>query len=203
MVGGQAQGVNDNGQVVGAVFQAEFSDLKTQGRFAIWRVDAAGAVTNIRNLGTLGGVAATAWDNNGLGNVAGDIWFDGTQTGFFWSENGGVVEINTDEAFGINDLDEVVGIHLGGNNGYVWSAAGGLTVMPDRAFAINNSSQVTGVPDSGVGPAWIWENGEVKLLPMPENRDFSWGLSINEAGWIVGWTTDVDGNNFANLWIPN
>jgi len=206
LVGGQAHQINDNGQVVGALFQTEFSSLTDQGRFAIWTVDAAGTVTNIRDLGTLGGVAASPWDNNALGNVAGNIWFGAAQqTGFFWSEQGGVVEINTEEALGINDNDEVVGVEGPNNTGFVWSSASGITVIPDGiAMSINNSGQVVGRADVGSDQqAFVWEAGEVTLLPMPENRDFSWAISVNEAGWIVGWSTDVDGNAYANLWMPN
>ena len=60
------------------------------------------------------------------------------------------------------------------------------------------------LPDIGAPEHYtlLWENDEVILLPMHQNRDFSWGLSINEAGWIVGWSTDVDGNEYANLWAP-
>ncbi len=196
LVGGSAISINDAGQIVGRFSTSEV---------AIWTIDADGNVLDERNLGNLGGAEAIAFDNNVHGNVVGDIFFGGTQTGFFWSEAGGVVEIGTEEALGINDNDEVVGVRLSsGNDGYVWTAAGGLTeIAGGIASAINNSGQVTGRPNSR-GPAFLWEDGEVKLLPMPENRDFGWGLSINEVGWIVGWSeSDVDGNHFAYLWIPN
>jgi probable HAF family extracellular repeat protein len=208
LVGGQAHQINDNGQVVGAVFQSEFSDLTAQGRFAIWRVDADGAVIDIRDLGTLGGVAASPWDNNVHGNVAGSIWFgSGQQIAFFWTELDGVIEIDgAAEGLGINDNDEVVGSRLPlGTGGYVWTASGGLTAVPSGILmTINNSNQAAGRADIGSPQqAFIWDDGEAKLLPMPENRDFSWANSINEARWIVGWSTDVDGNEYANLWMPN
>ena len=205
LVGGWAVSINDAGQVVGVFFPNE----EGGGTFGIWSVDADGIVLDERNLGNLGGESVIAFDNNVHGNVAGDIFFGATgggtnQTGFFWSEAGGVVEIDTEEALGINDFDQVVGVRLSsGNNAYVWSAAAGLTEIPGGiASAINNSGQVTGRPNAG-GSAFLWEDGELKTLPMPENRDFSWGLSINEAGWIVGWSTDVDEIDYANLWMPN
>ena len=207
LVGGWAYRINDAGQVVG-IFTPSQTDTSFESTFGIWIVDESGATTEERNLGNLGGKNAIAFDNNVHGNVAGDIFFELTgsgtnQTGFFWSEAGGVIEIGTEEALGINDFDEVVGVlSTSGDDGYVWTAAGGLTeILGGVASAINNSGQVTGRPNAG-GPAWIWENGERKLLPMHENRDFGWGLSINEAGWIVGWSTDVGGNEYANLWIP-
>ena len=208
LVGGGAYRINDAGQVVG-VFTPSQTDTSFESTFGIWIVDESGATTEERNLGNLGGKNAIAFDNNVHGNVAGDIFFEPTgggtnQTGFFWSEAGGVVEIGTEEALGINDFDEVVGVRsTSGNDAYVWSVAGGLIEIPGGiASAINNSSQVTGRPNS-LGPAWIWENGDVTSLPMHQNRDFGWGLSINEAGWIVGWSTDVDGNEYANLWMPD
>jgi len=208
LVGGFARRINDAGQVVGSFITSQ-TNTTLQETFGIWIVDNSGATTEERNLGNLGGKTAIGFDNNVRGNVAGDIFFELTgsgsnQTGFFWSEAGGVIEIGTEEALGINDNDEVVGVRLSsGNDAYVWTAAGGLTeISGGIASTINNSGQVTGRPNAG-GPAFIWENGEVKLLPMPENRDFSWGLSINEAGWIVGWSeSDVDGLPHANLWMP-
>jgi uncharacterized membrane protein len=206
LVGGWAISINDNGQIVGVFYPGE----EGGGTFGIWTVDADGNVLNERDLGTLGGEKVIAFDNNVHGNVAGDIFFGATgggtnQTAFFWSEADGVVEISTEEALGINDFDEVVGVRLSsGNDAYVWSAAGGLTEFSGGiASAINNSGQVTGRPNSG-GPAFLWEDAVFKLLPMPENRDFGWGLAINDAGWIVGWSeSDVDGVSHANLWIPN
>ncbi len=209
LVGGFARRINDAGQVVGSFITSQTSTT-FQETFGIWIVDNSGATIDERNIGNLGGNTAIAFDNNVHGNVAGDIFFGNTgggtnQTGFFWSENDGVVEIDVEEALGINDNDEVVGVRLSsGDDAYVWSAAAGLTgISGGIASAINNSRQVTGRPNSG-GPAFLWEDGDVKVLPMPENRDFSWGLSINEAGWIVGWSeSDVDGIPHANLWIPN
>jgi probable HAF family extracellular repeat protein len=206
LVGGQAHEINDNGQVVGAVFESEFSSLTEQGRFAIWRVDGGGAVIDIRDLGTLGGIAAAPWDNNVHGNVTGSIWLSAaSQTAFFWSELNGVTEIDGDEGLGINDNDKVVGFRgLRGNPGFVWTASVGLTeILNAVPLSINNSSQAAGRANIGFGHAFIWEDGEVKYLPMPENRDFSEASSINEAGWIVGWSTDVDGNEYANLWRLN
>jgi probable HAF family extracellular repeat protein len=221
LVGGQAHQINDNGQVVGSVFPTEFSSLTANGRFAIWTVDATGATINIRDLGALGGSAAAAWDNSVHGSVAGDIWFfDGRQTGFFWSEQGGVVTIsNSDEALGINDNDEIVGsisYSPGGGTepsrktGFVWSPTGEMIEVLDGIFLdMNIAGQAVGrrqvrvISAEPIEQAFIWENGEAELLPMPENGDFSSPWSINEAGWTVGWRTDVDGNEYAILWIPN
>ena len=116
-----------------------------------------------------------------------------------------MIEIDGEEGLGINDNDEVVGWLPDTGQGFAWTASAGLTVIPNGiAMTINNSGQVAGRTDGGsVQQAYIWEGGEAKLLPMPENRDFSWAMSINEAGWIVGWSTDVNGNEYANLWTPN
>ncbi len=209
LVGGSAQSINDAGQVVGAFITSEANTgFSERGTFGIWIVDATGATTDEQNFGTLGGTGAVAYDNNIHGNIAGDIWFGGSQTGFFWSEQGGVVEINnTNEALGINDNDTSVGVGANHNNeGYVWSTSAGLVEVPEGILMeINNAGQAVGRADvdSTLQQAFIWENGEVKLLPMHENRDFSWAMSINEAGWVVGWSTDVPGNEFANLWIPD
>ena len=208
LVGGIPRSINDAGQVVGSFIISQTNNTFEE-TFGIWIVDNSGATIDERNIGNLGGKTAIAFDNNVHGNVAGDIFFDLTgsgsnQTGFFWSEAGGVIEIDTEEALGINDNDEVVGVRLtSGNDAYVWSAAGGLSeISGGIASAINNSRQVTGRPNSA-GAAFIWDDGDLKFLPLPENRDFAWAQSISEAGWIAGWTTNVGGNEFATLWMPN
>ena len=118
-----------------------------------------------------------------------------------------MIAIDGAQGLGVNDNDTVVGDRITSGTqqvGYVWTASSGLTVIPEGILIkINNSDQAAGLASVGFGQALIWENGEVKLLPMPENRDFSLATSINEAGWIVGWSTDVDGNEYANLWRPN
>jgi probable HAF family extracellular repeat protein len=209
---GSALSINDAGQIVGSMSDGLGVGFSDSGTYGIWTVDADGNVLDARNLGTLGGIAATAFDNNVHGNVAGDIWFETTgsesnQTGFFWSESGGVIEIGTEEAIGINDLDDVVGVRtLAGTGGYIWNPTGGITEFSGgRATAINNSGQITGLTDSSTSVrAFIWQDGDLQLLPMPDNRISSIGWSINEAGWIVGQSTsDADGIDHANLWIPN
>ncbi len=201
LVGGEAHRINDQGQVVGAfVTTGDNTGLSEQGTFAIWNVDSAGNVLGERNLGDLGGRGATAWDNNAEGNVVGDIWFQVEQTGLFWSEQDGVVEIDdTTESLGINDHGSVVGLGPGG--GFVWTQADGRTVLGGaNAMGINNAHQAIGRWGDQV---LIWEDGDPQLLPMPQDRDWSWARSINEAGWAVGWSTDAPGNGYANLWMPN
>ena len=157
LAAGQAHSINDGGQVVGAVFfEQVFFDLDEQGRFAIWTVDEAGNVVDDRDLGTLGGKAATARDNNIQGHVAGTIWFAEeeffrrVQTAFFWSEQDGVIEIRGSQGFGINDNDEVGGTGpidlspgIQQTPGYLWSKAHGLMVIEDgEPFDINNSGRL-------------------------------------------------------------
>jgi len=211
VVGGSAHSVNDAGQVVGAfVTTGANIPLADRGTFALWTVDASGATIDVRDFGNLGGKAAVAWNNNNHGNVVGDIWFAGEngQTGFFWSEEGGVIEINnTNEALGINDNDEVVGLQLSnGTGGYVWTASGGMIEIPDGvSMRINNSSQAAGRANAGLSnqpQAYVWDDGQLKLLPMHENAVSSWAFSINEAGSIVGWST-VDDIAYANYWMFN
>jgi len=120
----------------------------------------------------------------------------------------GVIEINnTNEALGINDHDEVVGLQLSnGTGGYVWTASGGLIKIQDGvSMRINNSSQAAGRANVGLAnqpQAYVWDDGQLKLLPMHENAISSWALSINEAGSIVGWST-ADGIAYANYWMFN
>jgi len=208
LLGGQAHKINDQGQIVGAAY-VEFTDVQEDGRFTIWKVGTDGAVKEIQDLGTLGGLGAVAWNNNELGHVVGDIWRGGSPTGFLWSEEDGVLEIVGVEALGINDNDEVAGVGFLPESGFVWTETGGITLIRDGvAMTINNSGQAVGRSRSaisihGFGQGFIWEGGELQLLPLPEDRDFSWAWAINDSGWIVGWGTDEPGNEFANLWIPN
>jgi len=209
VLGGAAHSVNDTGQVVGAfVTTVANISLADRGTFAIWTVDASGATIEERNFGNLGGKAAVAWNNNVHGNVAGDIWYsDGNgQSGFFWSEEDGVIEINdTNEALGINDNDEVVGLQVSnGAGGYVWTAAGGLIEIPDGvSMRINNSSQAAGRANVGLGgqpQAYVWDDGQLRLLPMHQDATSSWAYSINQSGSIVGWST-IDNIAYASYWM--
>lgn len=112
----------------------------------------------------------------------------------------------------MNDMDEVVGptrIPPFEANPTLQPALrseeGGSTPISDGAGfvrGINNSTQVVGA-DFDVGQAFIWEDGQLQLLPLSPFRDFSLASAINESGFIVGWGTDEPGNEFANLWIPN
>ena len=106
---------------------------------------------------------------------------------------------------GINDNDTVVGNLLAGR-GYEWSASSGITeVSHGFLMDVNNAGHAAGRADTGVPftQAYIWRDGIAERLPNVLDRDFSWAWSINENGWIVGWSTDVFATQYATVWIPN
>ena len=209
LLGGQAHAINDQGQIVGSFITESRVDLTENGRVAIWTVGTDGAVTEIQDLGTFGGQAATAWANNELGHVAGAIWFgrgpEGTlsQTGFFWSEEEGAVPIErSSQGLSINDKDEVVGPGTVRGESFLWSEERGYTVIDaDFALGINNSTQAVGrASEEG---AFLWEDGELHLLPLSLGRTAGTAWAVNEIGIIVGTSFSDAGNSLAHLWTPN
>lgn len=121
----------------------------------------------ISDLGTLpGGGEATAYDVNDAGEIVGRAFASGTSWGVLWlpAPNYGL------EA-GIHNL----------TNGYINS----------QANAINSHGQVVGTVEiGGTNVPFIWELGELNLLPNLLPPDSGWELlnvqDINDMGQIVG-----------------
>lgn len=90
---------------------------------------------------------------------------------------------------GLNDIHDDIGI------GYSWSVA----------TAINDRGQVTGYfccdSSDAQTRSFLWEAGQVTVLPLPVGFTDMRARDINERGQIVGWATcGVECGTFAFLW---
>ncbi|MGH7724397.1 MAG: FlgD immunoglobulin-like domain containing protein [Candidatus Eiseniibacteriota bacterium] len=110
------------------------------------------------------------------------------------------------EAADINDLGVVTGKHRSDDaisfHGYVWSEAGGATLLPHLLgnpaldvfpAAINDAGIVVGTAEVSehVWHAFVWDDaGGMQdlndLVTLPPNFILDRALEINDAGWIVG-----------------
>lgn len=112
------------------------------------------------------------------------------------------------EAFGINDLGQVVGVatiantnqraFLWQNGQYTdlgtWTGAGPTS----RAYAIDNVGRIVGLNKN---VASLWEGGTVKALPMPPGVSaFTPAIDINDAGDIIATGSVGFPNEVAVLW---
>lgn len=112
------------------------------------------------------------------------------------------------EAFGINDLGQVVGVASIANtnqHAFLWQngqftdlstwTGGGVS---SRAYAINDSGQIVGLNKN---VASIWEAGTVKALPMPPGVSaFTPALDINDAGDVIATGSTGFPNEVGVLW---
>ena len=116
------------------------------------------------------------------------------------------------EAFGINDLGQIVGTSntLSGGHAFLWQAGSGmidLGVLPgmdiSAAYAINNHGQVVGMsyPYTGLGArAFIWQAGGGMIDLGTLGGSYSEALGINDAAKIVGSSETAAGQRHAFVW---
>ena len=130
--GGTAQGINDKGQLVGAIDTDGIIDAnrKAANTAALWERDASGAY-QLTNLGTFGSEQATLRDINNAGQIIG-VTSNGsgntaTSNPFLYKDGEykaiGSLGGKTGSVNGINEFGEVVGasqLASGTNHGYVY-----------------------------------------------------------------------------------
>jgi probable HAF family extracellular repeat protein len=135
---------------------------------------------------------------------------------FLWNGPGdiqllpGPTGATTTVAFGLNDLDQVVGASgpasQGQYLGVLWEGGNSIFLNPlpgytdSEAYAINNSGLVVGSSfDFSVDPflrsAVCWYKGKILLLPPSNGAMISAPYAVNDWGQVVG----VSGNR-AILW---
>jgi probable HAF family extracellular repeat protein len=182
----EAFGINDAGQVVG------YSSLPNGTQHAFLYPDGQG---NLLDLGTLGGPFSQATAINQVGDVVGVASISGVQLmhAFLYTSDAGMTDLGAlgsfSEAFGVNNLDQVVGVSS--NLAFLYDSGSMIplnNLLPDgsgwnllAATGINDSGQITGygttadgrihaflmTPDSG--PTAQIKVGLVSL-PAPEIR---------------------------------
>lgn len=224
---GAAQGINDDGVVVGDVY---VDDVGYRG--FVW--DPADGLTI---LGLLPGVTVEAGGEsfavgvNDLGLVVGNALAandQGVAVGhhaFVWESATGMTDLGllagTDPEAGnsyaadANNAGQVVGwgtVELGYDRPFVWTESAGMVELPllaghvwGKAHAINDSGQIVGesVGYLGDGSAeWravLWEGGSVVDLGTLAGAEpyMNRANDINASGWIVGRSS-----NAAVLWHP-
>jgi len=161
-----ALGINDAGQAVGVSGLCSNTTFPPNGppsgpHAVVW--DANGNPTEIASLPGAAGNNVASTTNN-LGDVAGNqAVSDGTNHGFLWSAETGLVDVMMPETF--------------------------LTVIP-CCHSINESRQITGFAVNENGPlGFVWQNGTFTDLNTVLTAGSPWYIfntaSINSAGQIA------------------
>lgn len=156
-----------------------------------------------------------ACDINDNGLVVGCSEFDGDNSPFWWQN--GDLTVCTDfhgVATAVNNSGLIVGY---GHTQYglpmraVTWLDGVMTELPlptdvtgyydTDAQAVNNHGLIMGGLQTDTGHAIVWDNGVCVRLPELDGGS-SGACDMNDAGWIVGASTDADGRVHAVLWQP-
>jgi probable HAF family extracellular repeat protein len=197
---GNANGVNDRGQVVGSVWRRA-GDLSLPSEEAFLWEDG-----QMRGLGVLEpwGEYSRAAAINNLGQVVGEGDNPSFHSASFWEEEGILRDLylnqgNESAAFDVNDLGQVVGFNFKRLHPQAYTWENGLEIElgeeygESYAYAINNAGQVVGkrLPVTGTTedgfPIWgdpnafLWENDIVRDLGI-----IGAASDINAGGQIVG-----------------
>jgi probable HAF family extracellular repeat protein len=216
---GMAEGINDDGVVVGWVVANE--------REALVRWWPNGRIDVLPSLVPTGAesVSSIGYDVDSRGRVAGTmIWVTGgtvRSQAFIWDQGApvllGSLTGGNSFAYAINASGQVAGSadlrREETERAFVWS--NGVIVdlwwLPDtiasRAHDLNNLGHVVGVSstDSGFERATLWLDGETYNLNDLIDPTSGWQLqsatSIDDAGVIVGYG-DFDGSLHAYMLIP-
>lgn len=184
---GQANAINDKGQVVGGT-----------GHAFLWT-----ATEGMVDLGTLGGDYSLAHDINNSSQVVG---YSRTSLGeyhaFLWSAKKGMIDLGTlggneSQARAINDRGQVIGISriaTGEWRAFLWTSKSGMVNLGSfggETFAldINNQGVVVGYSMDGSGTIlpfrWSTADG-MESLAIPGNNSYGIARGINNSGEIVG-----------------
>jgi probable HAF family extracellular repeat protein len=186
-IGDRALGINNQGQIAGAVSFDAF----------IWTT--AGGTTNIGRLA--GSLSSEAQAINASGQVVGGAIGPVGLRGFFWSAATGMQDVGSlggqAQANDINDQGQVVGWSQNGagqDRAVLWTAAAGMTdlgTLPGKnsgsASAINNGGHVVGTSsvNSSDAHAFFWSPTD-GMVDLGAGLCFSTATDINDQDQIVG-----------------
>lgn len=186
--GGQANGINNAGQIAGTQY------IGGQSYATVWN---NGVAT------TAGGAGSYAMAINNSGGVAGMLVNNG-QGNAFVAENGTVIDLGDlsggswSAAYGLNDEGQAAGYGMTGNGvfrGFIWtpgqgySALGTLGGANSYAMAINNSGMAAGSSQvsSGYIHAFVSNGSSIEDLGTLGGSS-SYAYGINNLGDVVGYS---------------
>lgn len=190
-VGGEGSfgtGINDAGNVIGYSFVGD--------RTTAFFYDG----TEVKELGTLGGKSSAAMAMSSTNYVTGESDVDGERHAFLW-DGSSMVDIHSstgDLSIGrsVSSNGYVAGLMSvnGTNQAFFWDGTSmqSLTEATSSGEAVNSRGQVAGVFYSETATsshAFFWDDGVFVDLGTL-GGSFSNAQSINEQGWIAGYSTN-------------
>lgn len=196
-----AQAVNNSGVVVGSVQGSAVSAFvwTRDGGFSILPPPPGGGNVNVAmDINDAGVIVGWGGAGDAVNDQAwiyrnGQYTLLGTLTGY-----------NGAKPMAINNLDEIVGLatRSGGYDSFYWSDATGIVDVTPESMAelydINDAGLACGGRDfSSGGGVKIWNlrTGEaIDYGTLPEADNYGLGRGFNEAGELVGYSTDVQGS---------
>ena len=157
----------------------------------------------VTDLGTLGGSSSGATAINDHGVIVGDSTTANQETHAFIYQNGTMTSLGVPGSLshgnGINNHNQVVGTYFvpGGTpfqpHAFIYHQGtvtdlGTLGGGSAYAYGINDAGQVVGTsdPGSGVGTAFVHQNGSMVALPTSNGGNSSDALAINAHGAVTG-----------------
>lgn len=204
-----ASDVNNEGVVVGG-YQSIGSDI----------IDRAFLWTNGKtlDLGSVAGgtTAANAINNSGM-IVGGELRPGGIYDAVVWDLAGTRTPLGIDQTLGyvgraqsVNDRGEIAGIYhpfeqLLSTSAFVWRPGQGATSVASRAaaYGLNNGGQIVGLIRL-INPAPVLWDPTAGTVWLPGLGGlFGTAYAINDAGWIVGYSENIDRFSRATLWRRN
>lgn len=209
--GGMPHAINDHGEIVGTVFSddADYiarwdsTGVHIQGLIPDYKEGFASDINN-------DGIAVADFGYRTAGGSIGDL------TSRYWDDTG-LHELNpptfplSHEKFtyvcmvnAINDSGAMVGTANSDQCTYniaLWDSDGihDLGVGWGAAYDINNNGIVVG--DKGF-EAFVKDADGVQVLSGIEGSTYNTARQVNKDGWIVGFSDDGNGTNYAVLWRP-